>query len=108
MKRWIYLIAILCLLFCVWLSILIGIIIPSQKKEEIKNLYPLSAIVEEISIANDTVTIRDYNGNLWQFKGVEDWAEGDICACIFDNKKTPEIKDDEIVSVRYSGAIEEW
>lgn len=72
------------------------------------NLYPLCAIVEEVSVANDTVTIRDYNGNLWQFKGVEDWSEGDICACIFDNKKTPEIKDDEIVSVRYSGAVEEW
>ena len=74
-------------------------------KEEESHKYAMSTIVVDISDATDTVTIRDFNGNLWQFKGVEDWALDDICACVMDDNGTAEIKDDEIISVRYSGYI---
>lgn len=102
MKRWFDIIFLITIL-SVWVIYIIHCV-----TNRIQGIYPMSAIVEEISIANDTVTIRDYNGNLWQFKGVEDWEEGDICACILNGKNTPEIKDDEIIAVRYSGTTKGW
>lgn len=75
---------------------------------EKKNLYPLTTVVYNISEATDTVTVEDYNGNLWQFKGVEDWNLNDICSCLMDSKGTMLIKDDEIVKVRYNGWFEGW
>lgn len=70
--------------------------------------YGMCAVVINTSRYNDTVTIRDFNGNLWQFKGVEDWGIDDVCACIMDDNGTREIKDDTIVSVRYSGWVSGW
>lgn len=60
--------------------------------------YATSAEVVNVSLPNDTVTVKDFSGNLWQFKECEDWAEHDICAMIMDSKNTPEIKDDIIAS----------
>lgn len=73
-----------------------------------KNLYPLTTVVCDISEATDTVTVKDYNGNLWQFKGVEDWNLNDICSCLMTSKGTMLIKDDEIVKIRYNGWFEGW
>lgn len=73
-----------------------------------KNLYGMTAVVTHISEATDTVTIQDFNGNLWQFKGVEDWEVGDVASCIMDSKGTTLIKDDEIVKVKYSGYFQGW
>lgn len=77
-------------------------------KVEKKNIYGITAIVTNVSQTTDTVTIKDFNGNLWQFKGIEDWEVDDIASCVMDNKGTAEIKDDVIVSVRYSGYWEGW
>jgi len=71
-----------------------------------ENLYPLFTTVVQTDFATDTVTVKDFNHNLWQFKGVEDWTVKDICACLMDSHGTPEIKDDKIVSVRYCGWVE--
>lgn len=86
---------------------LAGSMYANWKHEEFKNenLYPLSTVVFRTNLATDTVTVEDFNGNLWQFTGVEDWMEGDICACIMDSKGTRLIKDDEIVSVQYCGWV---
>lgn len=70
--------------------------------------YAMCAIVVDVSTGNDTVTIKDYNGNLWQFTGAEDWAVGDVCACVMDDNATAEIKDDEIISTRYQGTFSGW
>lgn len=70
--------------------------------------YPMTAIVIETSETNDRVTIKDYNGNLWQFEGIEDYEVGDMVTCIMNNKLTDHIKDDKIVKVKYSGTIEGW
>lgn len=72
------------------------------------HLYGMTAVVTHISEATDTVTIKDFNGNLWQFKGVEDWAVDDVVSCIMDNQHTALIKDDVIVKVQYSGYFEGW
>lgn len=71
-----------------------------------ENLYPLSGIVTETDYNSDTVTITDCAGMTWQFYGVEDWAVGDIAACIMDDNGTELIFDDEIVKVYYAGAVE--
>lgn len=77
-------------------------------EEHQKNKYPMTTVVYDVSLVTDTVTVIDYTGNLWQFKGVEDWAINDVCSCIMDSKGTDLIKDDEIVKVQYSGWLEGW
>ena len=66
--------------------------------------YPQSMTVVQIDEATDTVTCEDATGNLWQFKGIEDWFIGDIAAMIMDSKGTAEISDDEIITIRYCGS----
>ena len=70
--------------------------------------YPMTAVVIDVSRANDKVTIKDYNGNLWQYTGVEDYEVGDVVSCIMNNKATESIKDDVIIKVKYSGSFEDW
>ena len=73
-----------------------------------ENLYGLTTVVFNVSYSTDIVTVKDFNGNLWQFDGAENWVEGDICTLIMNSKGTIEIKDDTIISVRYSGYFEGW
>ena len=70
------------------------------------NLYPQTFIVVSVDSYENLVTIKDFNGYTWQFWGAEDWIENDICSAIMDNRGTESIFDDEVVSVRYSGWIE--
>jgi hypothetical protein len=70
-------------------------------------IYATSGVVTETDVVNDVVTIEDYNGNLFQFEGVEDYEEGDIVSCIMYNNNTENITDDVIISCRYSGRIDE-
>lgn len=69
------------------------------------NQYPLSTVVVELNEENDIVTVEDFNGNLWEFEGVEDWEVGDICAMIMRDNATKIIFDDEIISTRYNGYL---
>ena len=71
--------------------------------ENNENYYPTVFIVTDIH--NDEVSLKDYNGNIFCFEGVEDWAIGDICSAIMDNNGTQDITDDIIVSTRYSGSL---
>ena len=73
-----------------------------------EGLYGLTTVVFNVSYSTDVVTVEDFNGNLWQFDGAEDWVEGDICTLIMNSKGTAEIKDDTIISVHYSGYFEGW
>lgn len=75
---------------------------------ETPKLYSMGGVIVETSYANDMVTFRDFNGNLWQFQGVEDFLVNDCVSVIMDSKKTPEIRDDEIISVRYDGWLAGW
>lgn len=70
------------------------------------NIYPMTAIVTEVNHTTDIVTIEDFNGNLWQFDGAEDWQVNDICSCLMGDNGTSNIYDDEILKVRYSGWVE--
>ena len=68
--------------------------------------YPTCGVVVEVNYKNDLVVVEDFNGNLWEFEGCEDWLEGDIASMIMNDCGTPEIYDDEIITVRYSGYVE--
>lgn len=70
--------------------------------------YAMTTKVIKVDKPIDTVTIQDFNGNLWQFKGIKDWTEGAICSCIMNDNGTDSIKDDKIISTHYDGWFEAW
>lgn len=67
------------------------------------NVYALSGVVVDVNEEEDAVIFEDFNGNLWEFDGAEDWMINDICACVMNDKGTLNIYDDCILSVRYNG-----
>lgn len=78
-----------------------------------ENLYPLVTAVIEINKEDNTVISIDFNGNEWQFEGVQDWILGDIANFLMFDNYTDEIEDDKILCVYYDGyfsaeALEEW
>lgn len=69
------------------------------------NVYPLLTTVTEVDRDKNLVTVEDNNGFIWQFEGVDDWEEGDLCNCLMNSRGTEKIFDDEIIMTRYeSGA----
>lgn len=66
-------------------------------------LYPETAIVREIDPVEDTVLVEAGNGNLFVFKGTEDWEEDDICSMLMSDNGTANVADDIILDVKYSG-----
>lgn len=70
--------------------------------------YPLTTRVVEVDEEADLVTCEDFNGNLWEFEGCEDWQDGDICSLLMNSKGTEKIYDDEIVLAQYNGTFEGW
>lgn len=79
------------------------IFIPSQADAE---NYPLCGIVIEVNYYSNTVSVKDFNGNIWVFYGAEDWMVNDIAAMIMDDMGTESIYDDEIKIVHYCGWVE--
>lgn len=72
---------------------------------EIDSCYPMTALVTEVNISQDLVTVTNANGLQYQFYGVNDWIEGDVASLIMNDKGTEIVYDDEIVSARYSGIM---
>ena len=77
----------------------------------IDTYYPDCGVVTSVTLPegneqwNSLVTFETLNGNLFSFYGGEDLEVGDVIAVIFDDKRTPDITDDEVVSVRYCSPI---
>ena len=67
------------------------------------NVYPLVVVVSEVDRAQDIVTFETNNGDLFEWEGIEDLEINDTCALLMCDMGTPEIKDDVILSIRYSG-----
>lgn len=70
--------------------------------------YVLTTVVVELDTENDVVICEDFNGNLWEFEGCEDWVIGDIASLLMNDKGTEKIYDDTIIDTRYSGCSEGW
>ena len=72
-----------------------------------EELYAKSTVVVELDYENDIVIVEDFNGNLWEFVGCEDWLIGDVCAMVMHNNGTPQnIYDDVIIATTYNGWID--
>lgn len=67
-------------------------------------IYPTTFVVVEVN--DDTLSMADYNGNLWLWEGAEDWTRGDIASALMDDNDTDIIYDDTIITIRYSRNIE--
>ena len=67
------------------------------------NVYPIVVVVSEVDRARDIVTFKTNNGVLFEWEGVEDFEVNDTCALMMCDMGTPEIKDDVILSICYSG-----
>lgn len=72
-------------------------------KEQASHYYALSTTVQTVDTENDTIVIRDSNGNTWNFTGVDSWSVNDVCSCLMNDNGTTSIYDDTIVSMRYDG-----
>lgn len=71
--------------------------------ERRNDFYPETAIVREVSATTDLVVVETSAGNLFAFRGAEDWMEGDAVSLIMDSRATEEVEDDEVVSTKYAG-----
>ena len=85
------------------LTAIVGLFVPDEKE---KSTYALTTQVVQVDYENDVVVCQDFNGDLWEFSGCEDWLYGDIASMVMNDKGTPEKYDDEIVSVRYGGWLD--
>ena len=72
---------------------------------KIETVYPKTFVVSACDLDDDKVFIVDANGNEWAISGIEDWMEGDVASAIMSDNGTPEIYDDAILDIRYSGYI---
>lgn len=85
------------MLSCVW----------TEKEAELtETLYPLAVKIKTVDRETDVVECVDGGGNVWEFFGCEDWQEGDFAALLMNDKGTPSIYDDEIITARYAGTFE--
>ena len=73
--------------------------------EESHKVYALAGVVYWIDEETNIVSITTFDGNQWDFEGVEDWFIGDIVAMVMDDMGTSVIEDDVIVNVRYCGWV---
>ena len=77
-----------------------------DKNINLTEIYSLATVVTAVDAENDVVECQDYNGNVWEFTGCDDWQVEDIASLILHNNNTDDITDDKILSVTYSGKFE--
>ena len=67
------------------------------------DFYPTTGYVCEVSAGTDLVVVETYTGNIFAFRGAEDWHVGDAASLIMDSRATAEAEDDEVISAEYAG-----
>ena len=65
--------------------------------------YPKTAVVTMLNTDKDEVYLIDPTGNIFIFKGIEDYHVGDAVSLIMSDNGTEKITDDIIVKAQYSG-----
>lgn len=66
-----------------------------------RRFYPATMIVD--AVVNDTVYVSTETGLCYAYTGASDEEVGDIMSVLMNSMDTPNVLDDKIVSVRYSG-----
>ena len=88
------------------LSIIMGTSTSMPISWHFGELYPTTVKIINVDVENDYVDAVDANDNIWSWYGVEDWEVDDLASLIMYDNQTPEIKDDIIVSAKYSGYVD--
>lgn len=82
---------------------------PTLKYSMNGNYYPLTGIITSIVPDSDSrenvITLECGNGNMFQFTDSTnaDWDVYDLVSCIMDNKGTPVVHDDKVITTMYAG-----
>ncbi len=71
------------------------------------HFYPGIGIIYEIDKSADIVRYTDGVNN-WYFSGVDDWQVGDTILTVMYDNNTQTVKDDIIISVKYSAVKIEY
>lgn len=97
--------ATICVMLCLFIVLTISFFVFwTMAAFKLDCMYATTTIVDRIDKSQDIVTLKDYNGYIYQISPVEDWEVGDIASILMDDNGTPFDKlDDKIVSVKYSG-----
>ena len=91
--------------------IMLMVLIQRYPQSKIDSFYPECGIVIAVDYYegheawDSKVTFQTGNGNMFSYWGGEDMEVGDVIACIMDDKGTPEVSDDEVISVRYCSPV---
>lgn len=70
------------------------------------HFYAQTAIITDMNYDFDVVMTTTLTGRTRIFYGTEDWFVGDVCSILMYDNGTPEIYDDIIVDVNYSGSLD--
>ena len=112
MKNFIITLILLSAIFVVSLTACLAstdLLRPAETASSVRSsVYPLTTKVVMVDYPTDVVWCKDFNGNIWEFYGCEDWAIGDIASLLMNDNGTEIIYDDEIMSARYQGTFEGW
>ena len=65
-------------------------------------VYGKLCVITNLDYDRDVVDVTDWNGDVWSFDGIEDWALWDYVDVVFHDNGTPgTIYDDVIMSTTY-------
>ena len=91
-------ISIIATIITVLVIVLCGIACASAE-----GIYPMTAKVIDVNYLTDIVTVENFTGFTFTFKGCADWDVGDCCSLIMLDNDTEIITDDQILQACYSG-----
>ncbi len=99
----------------IFIILLLSLLLDAQRvsaaemgDNETSHFYPGVGIVYEIDKSDDIVRYTDGVNN-WSFYGVDDWQVNDtVLTIMYDNNTQNTVKDDIIVSVKYSAVKIEY
>lgn len=78
---------------------------PTKETPATHDYYALATTVCAVDREADVVVCEDYNGNVWEFYGAEDWEVGDNANLLMDSMNTATIYDDATVGATYGGWV---
>jgi len=69
----------------------------------ITEIRPDTLVVIETDHSTDTLVLETATGMIFEYEGIEDIFIGDLVSVSFDDNGTPDITDDIILKLEYSG-----
>lgn len=67
------------------------------------NIYSATATINNVD--NDTITVEDNKGYLWEFYSTDTYTVGSKCIVVFNNNNTIDRMDDGIIAVNYLSEV---